>query len=39
MDWGAKFSGAWVAVGDQMNWERGLENGIWGIVPALKRSW
>lgn len=39
MDWGAKFSSAWVAVGDQMNWERGLENGIWGIVPALKRSW
>lgn len=35
-----KFSGqAWVAVGDIANWERGLENGIWGIVPQLEHNW
>jgi hypothetical protein len=40
MDIVAKLSGqAWVAVGDQANWERGLENGIWGIVPHLERLW
>jgi len=30
---------AWVAVGDQENWERGLESGIWGLVPALDNHW
>lgn len=30
---------AWVAVGDVANWERGLENGIWGIVPGLQHHW
>ena len=30
---------AWVAVGDAKNWERGLENGIWGLVPKLKNHW
>jgi hypothetical protein len=30
---------AWVAVGDQENWERGLESGIWGIVPELEHHW
>jgi len=30
---------AWVAVGDQENWEMGLENGIWGIVPELEHHW
>jgi hypothetical protein len=35
-----RFSGkAWVAVGDQVNWERGLENGIWGLRPQLKNHW
>lgn len=33
------FAKAWVAVGDQANWERGLENGIWGIVPQLAHHW
>ena len=26
----------WVAVGDAANWERGFENGIWGLVPQLE---
>lgn len=30
---------AWVAVGDEANWERGLENGIWGIIPKHKNHW
>lgn len=30
---------AWVAVGDRENWERGLENGIWGIIPGLSHHW
>jgi hypothetical protein len=30
---------AWVAVGDQENWEMGLENGIWGIRPELEHHW
>jgi hypothetical protein len=30
---------SWVAVGDEANWERGLENGIWGLVPKLKHHW
>jgi hypothetical protein len=30
---------AWVAVGDETNWERGLENGIWGLRPQLKNYW
>lgn len=30
---------AWVAVGHPANWERGLENGIWGIVPELAHHW
>jgi hypothetical protein len=29
---------AWVAVGDQANWEKGLESGIWGIVPECTIS-
>lgn len=36
---GEDYERAWVAVGDQPNWERGLENGIWGIVPGLERHW
>lgn len=30
---------AWVAVGDEANWERGLENEIWGLRPQLKHHW
>ena len=30
---------AWVAVGDQANWEKGFENGIWGIKPELEHHW
>lgn len=30
---------AWVATGTRENWERALENGIWGIDPALQRNW
>jgi len=30
---------AWVAVGDEANWERGFENGIWGLVPHLEHHW
>ena len=30
---------AWVAVGDEENWERGLENGIWGLQPQLEHHW
>ena len=30
---------AWVATGTRENWERALENGIWGIDPALHRNW
>jgi len=30
---------SWVAVGDQANWERGLENGIWGLIPKLENHW
>lgn len=33
------FGKAWIAVGDIENWERGLENGIWGIVPGLEHHW
>jgi len=29
----------WVAVGDEANRERGLENGIWGLQPQLKHHW
>lgn len=37
MDILSKSSGQeWVAVGDQANWERGIENGIWGIIPDLE---
>lgn len=32
-------SNAWVAVGDEANWERGFENGIWGLRPALEHHW
>jgi hypothetical protein len=40
MDILAESSGqAWVAVGDQATWERGIENGIWGIVPQLEGQW
>ncbi|MBW1741625.1 MAG: hypothetical protein JRJ42_10920 [Deltaproteobacteria bacterium] len=40
MDDLTKLSGkAWVAVGDMANWERGFENGIWGIVPELEHHW
>ena len=40
MDILAKSSGqAWIAVGDQANWERGIENGVWGIVPQLEIQW
>jgi hypothetical protein len=27
---------AWIAVGDEANWEQGLENGIWGLRSQLK---
>ncbi|MBW1667417.1 MAG: hypothetical protein JRJ66_05075 [Deltaproteobacteria bacterium] len=30
---------AWVASGNLDNWEQGLENGIWGIVPKLQHHW
>ena len=30
---------AWVASGDEANWEKGLENGIWGLQPQLKHHW
>ncbi len=30
---------AWVAVGDEENWVRGLENGIWGLQPHLENHW
>ena len=33
------FEQAWVAVGDQTNWERGLENGIWGLILKLENHW
>jgi hypothetical protein len=33
------FSNAWVAVGDEANWERGFENGIWGLQPNLEHHW
>ncbi len=36
---GALSQKAWVAVGNIENWERGLENGIWGIVPELEHHW
>jgi len=40
MDILAKLSGqAWVAVGDQANWELGIGNGIWGVVPELETHW
>ncbi|MFC1811912.1 hypothetical protein ACFL03_04415 [Thermodesulfobacteriota bacterium] len=29
----------WVAVGDAANWERGFENGIWGLRPQLENHW
>ena len=32
-------SDAWVAVGDEANWERGFENGIWGLQPSLEHHW
>lgn len=32
-------SDAWIATGDQANWERGLEQGIWGVVPSLENEW
>jgi len=34
-----EFPKAWVAVGDQANWERGFENGIWGLIPKLDHHW
>jgi hypothetical protein len=33
------YAKAWVAVGDAVNWERGFENGIWGLVPQLENHW
>lgn len=33
------YENAWVAVGNIENWERGFENGIWGIVPELENHW
>ena len=30
---------AWVAVGDAANWERGFENGIWGLKPEIEHHW
>lgn len=30
---------AWVAVGDEENWVRGLENGIWGLQPQIENHW
>ena len=30
---------SWAAVGDEANWERGLENGIWGLVQKLENYW
>ena len=33
------FGRFWVAVGDQLNWERGLENGIWGLRSGLYKHW
>ena len=33
------YAKAWVAVGDEANWERGFENGIWGLVPKLENHW
>lgn len=30
---------AWVAVGDAVNWERGFENGIWGLKPEIEHRW
>lgn len=40
MDIMGKSSGqAWIAVGDQANWERGIENGIWGVVPQREGLW
>lgn len=30
---------AWVAVGNIENWERGFENGIWGLIPELEHHW
>ena len=29
----------WVAVGDAAIWERGFENGIWGLIPQLVNHW
>jgi len=29
----------WVVVGNEKNWERGFENGIWGLVPPLEHHW
>ena len=33
------FEHAWIAVGDQKNWERGFENGIWGLIPKHQNKW
>lgn len=33
------FKTAWVAVGDEANWVRGLDHGVWGIVPELENHW
>jgi hypothetical protein len=30
---------AWVATGDRTNWELGIEQGIWGVRPALEQAW
>jgi hypothetical protein len=30
---------AWVVVGDEANWERGLENGICGLRSNLENNW
>ncbi len=30
---------SWVAVGDDANWERGFENGIWGLKPQIEHHW
>ncbi len=29
----------WIAVGDQTNWERGVEQGIWGLIPHHEKMW
>lgn len=35
----SRFSTAWVAVGDEANWERGLDHGIWGLMRELEHHW